>query len=78
MKEFADEKTTVQTHTIKAFKNCIKVALMAKQSAGSTAEWQPDNFRLCTQIATRKSPRTDLNCIPSNNELDPIFEHTND
>ena len=27
------------------------------QSQGSSAEWSPDNFRLCTTKATRKSPR---------------------
>ena len=57
MNELAEENTTLRTQTINSFKNCIKAALMAKQSAGSSTEWLPENFRLCTQIAVRKSSR---------------------
>ena len=44
-----------------SFKNRLKVYLITLQSQGNSIEWAPENFRLCTQKAKRKSPRLNIN-----------------
>ena len=44
-----------------SFKNRLKACLITLQSKGSSTEWAPENYRLCTQRAKRKSPRLNIN-----------------
>ena len=55
--EANEANTLFLTHTTNAFKNTVKSYLLKIQSQGSSVEWSPDNFRLSTTKATRKSPR---------------------
>ena len=48
------------------FKARLKIYMLFVQSLGSSDEWIPENFRLCTQIATRKSQRLINNAAISN------------
>ena len=43
--------------TLNSFKNSIKTHLIEIQSCGCNTDWVDENFRLCIQKATRKSPR---------------------
>ena len=49
-----------------SFKNRLKVYLITLQSQGNSIEWAPENFRLCTQKAKRKSPRLNINQTTDN------------
>ena len=51
------------TASLNSYKNSVKTYLIVMQSKGSSTEWNPENFRLCTQMATRTSSR--LNQIDS-------------
>ena len=69
--EIADEaneaNTPLLTHTTNAYKNTVKLYVLKIQSQGSSAEWSPDNSRLCTTKATRKSPRLNqTETVPQN------------
>ena len=47
--------------SLNSYKIRLKSYMISLQSQGSSDEWIPENFRLCTQQATRKSPRLNPN-----------------
>jgi hypothetical protein len=57
--EATEANATLPTHSLVGFKNKLKTYLIAIQSVGNSNEWDFENFRLCIQRATRKSPRLD-------------------
>ena len=57
MDEAAEADAILPTQSLGSFKNRLKSYLMVIQSKGGSTEWVPENFRLCIQIAKRKSPR---------------------
>ena len=54
------------TNTLNSFKNSVNTYLIDMQTKGSSAEWMPENVRLCIQKGTRKSPRTNSTDINVN------------
>ena len=58
MGEFVDEYPIPWTLlSFDKFKKKLKAYLITLQAKGSSDEWVPENYRLCIQIATRKSQR---------------------
>ena len=58
--EATEKHKQLHTNTLNSYKNSIKTYLINIQSEGSSAVWTTENFRLCIQKATRKSPRLNL------------------
>ena len=51
---------------------------MIIQSQGNSAEWSPENFRLCTTKPTRKSPRLNqTDTTPRLNQTDTAPQNRN-
>ena len=59
--EAIEANSALSTFSIAILKNRLKSYLITLQSEGSSTEWVPENFRLCTQKAKRKSPRLNTN-----------------
>ena len=58
MGEFMDEyPIVIALKSLNSFKNMLKAYLITIQAKGSSDEWVTENFRLCIQLATRKSQR---------------------
>ena len=68
--EATEKHKQLHTNTLNSYKNSIKSYLIDIQSEGDSVVWTTENFRLCTQKATRKSPRT--NQIDGDPEIDTI------
>jgi len=58
MGEFMDEyPIVIALKSLNSFKNMLKAYFITIQAKGSSDEWVTENFRLCIQLATRKSQR---------------------
>ena len=55
--ESTKNNSPLPTVTFCCFKNHLKSYLFSIQAKGTVEEWCPENFRLCTQVAVRRSPR---------------------
>ena len=52
-----DEESTLPNDSLSSFKTRITGYLLNLQAQGNDDEWTIENFRLCTQLPTRRSER---------------------